>query len=127
MSGSKATANLIGNLGKDAVYKFLPSGTPVLEGTLAVNSGFGDKKTTTWFNWEWFGGKRAEAVVQYCGQGSNVAIDGEMTTRLDKNGKTQIDIKVTSFTMLDMKARRDGQGVPSGEESQAPADTDGLV
>jgi len=69
--------NFTGNLGKDALVKSTQSGTSVCSFSVAVTSGYGDNKKTTWVMCAVFG-KRAEGnLPQYLIKGAQVAISGE--------------------------------------------------
>ena len=52
---------LTGNLGKDAVQRFTPSGDSVVSFSVPASSGYGDKKKTSWVNCTMFG-KRGDSV-----------------------------------------------------------------
>jgi len=56
--------NFTGNCGRDAETKFLGNGDAVTSFSVALSSGFGDKKITTWLNCSMYG-KRGEAVANY--------------------------------------------------------------
>jgi single-strand DNA-binding protein len=72
---------LSGRLTKDSELKFTPStGSAVANFTMAVDTGFGDKKETSFLNvvvW----GKAAEAVANYTQKGSKVLVQGRISTR----------------------------------------------
>lgn len=66
-----------GNLGKDSEVKQLPSGASVCEFSVAVSTGYGDNKKTTWANCSLFG-KRAEGGLPgYLVKGQSVIVSGE--------------------------------------------------
>ena len=69
---------ITGNLGKDAEVKYLPSGTPVCEFSVAVKSGYGDKEKTNWANCVIFGKKAEGGLPAYLKKGTQVAISGEL-------------------------------------------------
>lgn len=72
---------LSGRMVKDSELKFTPgTGSAVANFTMAVDTGFGDKKETAFLNvvvW----GKAAEAVANYTQKGSKVLVQGRISTR----------------------------------------------
>lgn len=70
-----------GRLVKDPELKFTQgAGTAVATFTIAVDDGFGDKKTTDFIPivvW----GKQGEAVANYTHKGSKVLVNGKIKTR----------------------------------------------
>src|SRR5579875_1573992 len=71
---------LIGRLGKDPESKEIKGDHQVAVFSLAVESGYGDKKRTDWFRvlaWD----RLAEMVVKYTSKGSKVAVQGRLQVR----------------------------------------------
>jgi single-strand DNA-binding protein len=69
--------NFTGNIGKDCEVGATQGGTTVCKFTVAVKSGYGDNKKTTWVNCRLWG-KRAEGkITEYLKKGQKVAISGE--------------------------------------------------
>lgn len=65
----------IGNMTKDPELRFVPaSGMAVCKFGLALNDGYGDKKTVSYINCVAFA-KTAEAIANYTSKGSKVAIE----------------------------------------------------
>jgi single-strand DNA-binding protein len=110
-----------GNLGKDAESRFTPSGDAVVQFSVGVKSGYGDKATTTWARCSLWG-KRGEAVAQYLTKGQLVGISGEVTLRefTNKEGQKQssLEVRVNDLTLLGGK--RDGEQ-PAQRSESAPA------
>lgn len=71
---------ITGTLGRDSELKSLPSGTQVLEFSVAVNDGFGDKKKTYWWKCKLFG-DRAAKLEQYFLKGTRLLIQGSPELR----------------------------------------------
>jgi len=109
---------LIGNVGKDAELKFLSTGTPIIEFSLAVSDGFGEKKTVSWWDVKQFG-PRAESVAPYILKGGQVLVEGRLAKRsYEKDGTTiwRVDIIANDIVLLGSK--QDG---PSSAKAAAPA------
>jgi single-strand DNA-binding protein len=94
---------LIGNLGKDPELRYLPSGDPVANFSLATTDTWKDKggqkqERTEWHQVEVFG-KTAEVVRDYCTKGKQVYIEGSISYQewTDKDGvkKYRTKIKVS--------------------------------
>ena len=103
----------LARLGRDADVKHTTSGQVVCSLALAFNSGYGDKKTTTWIEAALWG-KQAEATAQYLLKGTQLAINIK-DLRLDmyqKNDGKQV-AKLTA-TVVDFE-------FAGGKSDAAPA------
>jgi len=125
---------LVGNLGRDPEVRYLPSGDPVANVTIATSSKYKSKTGEMVEETEWhrvtFFGKLADIVGQYLKNGRSVYIEGRIKTRkyTDKDGveKYATDIIANEMQML---GGREGMGEPSGDDEgsgggyqrQAPA------
>lgn len=105
-----------GRLGRDADQKYLPNGTAVTEFTVAVDVGFGDKKTTLWPRCAMFGDRGAK-VSQYLIKGQQVGVSGSVNmrewTNKDNETKTFLEVRVSELDLIGSKG--------DGESRQAPA------
>lgn len=111
MNNLRNSVRLIGNLGAAPEVKNLEKGNKVAKLSLATNETYtnakGEKVTDTqWHNlvvW----GKPAEIVEKYLTKGSEIAVEGKLTSRsyTDKDGvkKYYTEIVVNDFLMLDKK------------------------
>jgi len=71
---------IIGNVGKEAEMRFVPSGKATTSFSVACNEKFGETESTEWFNivtW----GKLAETCNQYITKGQQVFVEGRLQTR----------------------------------------------
>lgn len=109
----------VGRIGKDAITRFTGSGDPVTGFTVAVDSGFGDKKQTIWMDCSAWG-KRWEGVAPYLVKGSQVFVQGELGTR-EHEGKTYLTIRVADLKLVGGK--KDGDAPAQRQERQAPQRT----
>ena len=125
--------NFTGRIGKDCEKRFTSSGDSVVSFTAAMDSGYGDKKVTTWLNCSMWG-KRGEAVARFLLKGSLVAISGEFTCReyTDKDGnkRTSNDVRVNDLTLLggkseNVSAQKQSNSSP-GYDAPASFDDDSL-
>ena len=111
---------LVGNLGRDPEIRYLPSGDPVANITIATSSKYKGKDGNMVEETEWhrvtFFGKLAEIVGQYLKKGRSVYVEGRIKTRkyTDKDGveKYATDIIANEMQML---GSREGMGEPSGD------------
>lgn len=88
--------SLVGTLGRDAELKILASGQSILSFNVANNTGFGDKKKTTWYRVSLFG-KRAEGSLKnYLLKGQQVFISGELSVNeyKSKEGQDKFSLEV---------------------------------
>jgi len=112
---------LVGNLGRDPEVRYLPSGDPVANVTIATSSKYKSKTGEMVEETEWhrvtFFGKLAEIVGQYLKKGRSVYVEGRIKTRkyTDKDGveKYATDIIANEMQML---GSREGMGEPSGDD-----------
>ena len=89
--------SLIGRLGKDPEVRTTSSGKSVANFTLAVDYGYGDRKTTSWIPvqvWE----KTAELAAKFLAKGSQVAVEGRLQQRSweDRDGNTRSVLEVVA-------------------------------
>lgn len=101
--------SIIGNLTRDPEMKTTNNGTAVTSFNIAVNNGYGDKKTTSFIPvtvW----GKVAENCHQFLNKGSKVAITGRLDTgSYEKEGKTVYtwEVVANNVEFLTMKEKED--------------------
>lgn len=104
---------LIGRLTRDPELKYLPSGAPVANFTLAVDRSFtnkqGDRETdfVPIVVWQ----KVAENCVKYIGKGSLVAVDGRLQVRsYDQDGQRRTFTEVVAEDVRFLDRRKGSQG-----------------
>lgn len=77
---------IAGTVGKDAILRRTQNGDPVLGFSLAVDDGYGQNKSTMWFDISIFG-KRGEALEKHIKKGMRLTAVGEFGLR-EHEGKT---------------------------------------
>lgn len=92
------TISIAGRTGKAGELRHTGSGDAVLSFSVAVDDGYGDKKTTIWFDCSVWG-KRAAALEPHIGKGTALAVSGDLGTR-EHAGKTYLTIRVNELTLL---------------------------
>lgn len=123
MSRGFSRVVLVGNLGRDPEMRYLPSGDPVVNFTMAVNrrrrgqdGNWHDE--TDWFRVNCFR-RNAEIADQYLRKGSQVLVEGQLQIRQytgnDGVERTSVEVNCDNFTML---GSRDGGGQGGGDFSQ---------
>ena len=94
---------LTGNLGKDAEMRFTPTGTAILNFSLPIDIGFGEKKETMWVRCAMFG-DRAQKLAEHLTKGKGVQVVGEFrmpTIYEGKNGNTvNMDFNVNQLSFV---------------------------
>jgi single-strand DNA-binding protein len=113
---------IIGNLGRDPEMRYLPSGSPVTNFSVAVSrrwtSRDGEQKEETeWFNVSCFD-RLAETANQYLAKGRQVYIEGRVHARTwdDQNTgekRVSLDVRATEMVLL---GQRGDQGF-GGDQS----------
>jgi single-strand DNA-binding protein len=95
--------NFTGGLGRDCETRFTAKGDAITSFSVALSSGYGESKLTTWLNCSIFG-KRGEALAPYLLKGSQVAISGEFSARpyTSKAGeeKLSLEVRVNDLTLI---------------------------
>lgn len=107
--------NAIGRVGKDAITR-QAGNEPVTGWSLAVDSGYGDKKQTLWLDCSLWG-KRGESVAQYITKGSQLGVTGELGTR-EHDGKTYLTLRVANVSLIGGK--QEGGTSSSGSRGGSP-------
>lgn len=109
-----------GNIGRDAEVRHTQSGLSVCSFPVAVSSGCGDNKKTTWTRCALFG-KRAEGgLVPYLKKGAQVAISGELTLNEfegnDGQKRSSIEVRVNEIDLIGSK-QSGGASQPAASNS----------
>lgn len=102
-----ASATIIGHLGREPETRATQSGSKVFSTVLAVNTGYGDNKRTTWWNVSAFG-KTAETLEKFnLSKGDAIGFTGEVSMReyIDKenNKRQSLELAVRDFILLGSK------------------------
>lgn len=104
---------LAGNTGKDAEYRSTQGGSEYCAFTVAAETGYGDKKQTTWVDvTKW--GKGSEGLARILRKGSKVSVIGEMSLR-EHNSKTYVQCRADHVKVL---------GTPQGDTGAKQAQPD---
>ena len=119
---------LVGNLGNDPEVRYLPNGGAVANMTLATSESWRDKATgeqkekTEWHRVVLFG-KLAEVAGEYLRKGSQVYIEGKLTTRkwTDQSGveKYTTEIHVNVGGTMQMLGGKQSEAVSQQRPSAA--------
>jgi len=127
MNTLKNKVQLIGNLGQEPEIVNLDSGRKLAKFSIATNDYYynkaGDKITDTqWHNivaW----GKTAEIIEKYVNKGSEIGIEGRLTTRSweDKDGNKRYTTEVLVNELLLMGGKPSGEkAIKKKEEADLP-------
>ncbi|OQW97690.1 MAG: hypothetical protein BWK77_01135 [Verrucomicrobia bacterium A1] len=115
---------LIGNLTRDPEVKFLPSGDPVAEFSMAVNRRFktkqGEDRDEVCFVRVSMFGRRAEVVGRYFKKGSPIFVEGRLKfDEWEKDGRKQNRITVVAENFEFMDSPRDRSSQPAADRQPA--------
>jgi single-strand DNA-binding protein len=115
-----------GTVGKDAVMRRTQGGEPVLGFSVAVDDGYGENKSTMWFDIALWG-KRGDALAKFLKKGTKVCVTGEFGQR-HHEGKTYFTCRASDITLMgggDRPAteKRDSYGNQPANLSQDMDDT----
>lgn len=112
-----ASATIIGHLGRDPETRTTAGGTLTFKATLAVSTGYGQNKVTTWWNITVFG-KKAEALERFnLAKGNVIGFTGEPSLReyTDKDGNKRFsaDFAANDFILLGDKSDKPAAAAPA--------------
>ena len=108
---------IIGNLGRDPEMRYLPSGSPVTNFSVAVSRRWKsregeDREETEWFNIDCFD-KLAETANSYLSKGKQVYIEGRLRTRSWEDQQTgekryRTEVVATNLVLLGQRGDQVG-------------------
>ena len=100
---------ITGNLGRDVEVKSFEKGS-VAKFSIAVSSGWGDKKTTQWVDVSAWG-KLGENCATYLSKGKKVLVIGEMTVRpwVDKEGNNRFSVELNARDIEFLSAKGESE------------------
>ena len=108
---------IVGVVGRDAEIKSSKNGKDYATFSVAVNSGSGDHKTTTWV-----GVRTMQTnIAEYIRKGDPIAVAGEMSLDQGKDGKSYLNVFAAKVTL--QASKRDGLAKGTST-AQAAADDD---
>jgi len=134
--GSLNKVIIMGNLGQDPDVRYMPSGTAVVQLSVATNRTWKDKESgqqkdeTSWHRCVAFG-KQGENIAQYFKKGHRILLEGRLKyDSYEKDGVTRYttDIVVDRFEFIEKKgagdrpphaADRDQDGMPPQSRQNA--------
>lgn len=105
------TFSAIGRIGRDATLRNAGA-KKVLSFSVAVDTGWGDRKTTTWLDCSLWG-ERGEKLAEYIVKGDRIGVTGEMGSR-EHEGKTYVTLDVRDVTLLGSKGEAGSGGTRGG-------------
>ena len=127
----------LGRTTKDIELRYTNENLAIGKFSIAVDTGYGDKKKTNFFNCTVFG-KQAETMQKYVTKGNKILLECEalQNTYTDKNGNNvnTVDFKVLSFEFCE-SVKNDGNAtqnntpqfnadgfmnIPTGLEEELP-------
>lgn len=107
----------IGRLTKDVDLRTTTSGNSVATFTIAIDRFGAKEKTTDFLNCvAW--GKVAETTAQYCGKGSQVAVDGSVQVRTyEKDGTKRYITEIMCNRVQFLTPKSQGNGSQSNQSN----------
>ena len=106
-----------GNLGKDC-RKGEAAGTAVLNFSIGVKSGYGDKEQTLWVDCALWGKQAESKLADYLVKGQKVAVTGELGQR-EHEGKNYLTLRVASVDLCGGKSDGGSQSAPQQQSKPA--------
>lgn len=117
---------IVGNVGRDPELKYLPSGSPVCNFSVAVsrryNTGNGEQREeTTWYRvavWN----KQAEIANQYVRKGTQIMVVGRVSVRayMGSDGQPQASLELNADSFQLLGSRGDNMGGQQDQYGGAP-------
>ncbi|MGZ5029041.1 MAG: single-stranded DNA-binding protein [Methylobacter sp.] len=108
-----------GRLTRDAEVRYLPSGKPVMQFSVANNTGYGEKQQTHYFDCSLFGDRAEGKLKDYMLKGTQVLVEGEVSlnTYQKQDGSTGAGLRVF---VRDVELIGGQRSESSQSSSQAP-------
>lgn len=100
---------IAGTVGRDAETRQAGQST-VTSWSVAVDDGWGDKKTTMWFDCSMWG-QRGEKLAEHITKGGAISVSGEFGTR-EHNGKMYLTVRVDALKL--QGGKREGSSQQAG-------------
>lgn len=88
---------IAGRIGKSAELRRTQNGDPVTSFSVAVDDGYGENKSTLWFDCSLWG-KRGGSLEQHLKKGTPVTVSGDLGRR-EHDGKTYLTIRVNDVAL----------------------------
>jgi single-strand DNA-binding protein len=88
-----------GNLGQDCKTNIV-GGTAVVNFSVAMKSGFGDKAQTIWLDCALWGKQAESGLIDYLKKGQQVAVSGELSLFEADTGKTYLKLRCNSIDLV---------------------------
>jgi single-strand DNA-binding protein len=113
-----------GNLGSDAEVRYTPNGTAVLQFSVAMSSGYGDKKKTEWVRCSQWGKVAESTLKDYLKKGTAVFVTGEMSLNTyqanDNTVRTSINLTCHSIDLISGKKQETNSAPPPKPPANKP-------
>jgi len=125
MSRSLNKVMLIGNLGRDPEVRYLSSGRPVANFSIATTDSWKDKEGKLTEKTEWHKvvafGKLAEICSEYLSKGKQVYIEGRLQTRewQDQSGQKRYTTEVVAQTLMMLGSKGGSPAASAPAESSS--------
>ncbi|MBI4353290.1 MAG: single-stranded DNA-binding protein [Candidatus Omnitrophica bacterium] len=119
---------LIGNLTRDPELRYLPSGSAVVNFSLAMNRVYklqsGEKKEETAFVRVVVWGRQAELCGEYLKKGSSVFVEGRLQSRSwdTPDGQKRSMVEVVAMSVQFLRIQGAAQGAPLNKEREFSSD-----
>lgn len=118
-----AKAILVGNLGQEPEGRYTPQGKYIATVSIGVNTGWGDKKSTSWFKLNCWG-DLGELFNKLCQKGTKVLVEGRLKINewndKDGNKRTSVEVDVTDFNVLARGREKETQEAAAAAEEEFP-------
>jgi len=118
MAGSYNKITIIGNLGRDPEMRYLPSGDPVTDFSVATSERWKDRngqqqERTTWFRVSAFG-QQAQNCKDWLHKGSSVYVEGTLSQSeyTDREGlkRQSLEVRMREMRTLDRRSDNSDYG-----------------
>jgi len=114
------TVSIAGRIGKGAETRRTQNGDAVTSFSVAVDDGYGERKSTIWFDCSLWG-KRGESLANHLTKGTAVSLSGDLGKR-EHEGKTYLTVRVNELTLQGGGERKAEQ---SAQKQQSYGDASG--
>jgi single-strand DNA-binding protein len=109
--------NFVGRLGRDSERKQITNGQ-MLKFTVGESVGYGEKKTTNWWNCSLFGKQAEGSLMDYLVKGAQVFIVGEVSFSQGQDGKTYNNLRITHIELTGSRPNQQQNTAPQCGKGQ---------
>lgn len=111
-----------GNLGGDAEVRYTPNGSAVLQFSVAMSSGYGDKKKTDWVRVSMWGKVAESSLKDFLKKGTAVFVSGECSINVyqGNDGLMKASLNMNAHAVDLVGKKQESSAPQTAQQATAP-------